>query len=171
MSYKVKRFSKIREEKLFASLSDIRKKLGSYEGSIASHLCMFLTKNKYNKYWSEEIIKFLAKEVGKLDKKMTKNYDYSESFPYYLGNDNSRYNETVLFAKKKILSEDDPEVNKSYVYLESNDLVEVIKYLVNELNKLKNKLNKTLSLDRKDIELGVNIMIKIYNKYHNKFKL
>lgn len=173
--YKVKRFSRIDEsenltyknEILYSeSLSKRKEKAASYEATTTAHLIMFLHASgeigSCADHWADEMKGFI-KGMGKLGEK---SYSYSLGFPHFLGGETTGYNTTINAVLKKFKDENSPFTNK-YINMVKNEMdtvVEILRYFVNLLDEVKNKLKRFMKPE--DTEKFKEILIKVKNKYN-----
>lgn len=165
--YSVRRFSRV-YDKLFANnLSDVRKVIGRYEGSLVSHILMYIDSENESNHWYREITRFVSSEgVSNLDKSKVKNISYKELFPYYLGNNIKYKKDANKVASDKLKKENNPEILYLINILDTDLLRDILYEFSNELDHIKSdKKSMVISNDKDKIRLILN---NLRDKYRNK---
>jgi hypothetical protein len=164
--YQIRRFRKIYCRLFSNNLSDIRKVIGRYEGSLISHILMYIDSDKESNHWSREITRFISSEgVSNLDKSKVKNISYRELFPYYLCNNVSRKKDANKTASDKIRKENNSSILYLIDILDTDLLHDILYEFSNELDHIKsNKGFMITSSDKDRVRL-------ILNNLRDKYKM
>lgn len=163
--YRIKRFSQLLDRLFANNLSNIREVIGRYEGSLVSHILMYIDAENESIHWSGEITRFITSEgIPNLDKKKVKNISYRELFPYYLGKNMSKRKDAIKTATDKIREEKNESILYLIDVLKSDLLLSIITYFSNELDKLKSKIGMIQKSDRDKIEVILNKLRSEYRQ-------